>query len=140
VEGKGRLIKELQDTRGYIDSLGICTVVRSGYGFTEQPHGRVLEYLTGLELTADLMKIGERIYTLERLLLNREGCTRKEDMLPGRLMKEPLPEGQAQGHVMDEGKYNRMLDEYYGARGWDGQGRPTQGKLEELGLGELGAL
>ncbi len=140
VEGKGRLIKELQDTRAYIDSLGICTVVRSGYGFTEHPHGRVLEHLTGLELTQELMTIGERIYTLERLILNREGCTREDDRLPGRLMKEPLPEGQAQGHVMDEEKYNRMLDEYYAVRGWDEQGRPTPEKLSELGLGDLGAV
>jgi aldehyde:ferredoxin oxidoreductase len=137
VDGKGRLIKELQDTRAYVDSLGICTVVRSGYGFTERPHGQVLEYLTGLDLTPELMTIGERIYSLERLLLVREGCGRKDDMLPGRLMKEPLPEGQAKGHVLDEAKYNRMLDDYYSVRGWDSEGRPTPEKLALLGLADL---
>jgi len=140
VEGKGRLIKEIQDTRAYVDSLGICTVVRSGYGFTENPTGRVMEYLTGHDFTPQLITIGERIYTLERLLLVREGCTREDDMLPGRLMKERLPEGQAQGHVMDAGKYNRMLDEYYAARGWDRDGRPTPEKVAELGLGDLDAV
>ena len=140
VEGKGQLIKELQDTRAYIDSLGICTVVRSGYGFTEKPYGRILEYLTGLDFTPALMEIGERIYTLERLILNREGYTRKDDMLPGRLMKEPLPEGPAKGHVMDEEKYTRMLREYYEVRGWDEDGRPTKERLEQLGLGDLNAM
>lgn len=137
VTGKGHLIKKLQDTRGYVDSLGICTVVRHAYGFTEKPSGRVLEYLTGCDLTGELLTIGERIYNLERLILIREGCSRQDDMLPGRLMKEPLPEGPAKGHVLDPEKYNRMLDEYYAVRGWDSLGRPTHQKLSELGLGDL---
>ncbi len=140
VEGKGALIKEIQDTRGYIDSVGICTVVRSGYGFTATPEGRVLEDLTGLDLTPKLMTIGERIYALERMILNREGCARKDDMLPGRLMKEPLPEGPAKGHVMDEAKLNRLLDDYYAARGWDRQGRPTPETVERLQLGDVGPV
>lgn len=140
VEGKGKLIKELQDTRAYVDSVGICTVVRHVYGFTEKPEGRVLEYLTGLDFTPQLMIIGERIYNLERLVLVREGIRRKDDMLPGRIMKEPLPEGPAKGHVLDHEKYNRMLDEYYAVRGWDDQGRPTRWKLAQLGLGDLYVL
>ena len=32
-----------------------------------------------------------------------------------------------------------MLDEYYVARGWDGEGRPSAAKLDRLGLGELAA-
>jgi len=134
VEGKGLLIKKLQDTRAYIDSLGICTVVRGGYGFTEEPEGRILEYLTGLELTSQLTTIGERIYTLERLILVREGVTGRDDMLPGRLMREPLPDGPAKGHVMDQAKYTGLLNDYYRARGWDEEGRPTGETLAKLDL------
>ncbi|HID11683.1 MAG TPA: aldehyde ferredoxin oxidoreductase, partial [Candidatus Latescibacteria bacterium] len=138
VEGKGELIKKIQDNRAYVDSLGICTVVRGGYGFTDSPTGQVLEALTGMELTPSLMEIGERIYNLERLILNREGYARHEDLLPGRLMKEPLPEGPAQGHVMDPEKYNRLLDDYYTSRGWDAEGKPTVNTLQRLGLDMLG--
>ena len=35
---------------------------------------------------------------------------------------------------MDREEFERMLDEYYRLRGWDEQGSPTQGKLEELGI------
>ena len=137
VEGKGKLIKSIQDTRGYIDSLGICTVVRSGYGFTDKPKGRVLEYLTGYNFTPELMTIGERVYNLERLIINREGRFRKDDMLPERLRTEKMPEGQAKGHVISDEIYNTMLDEYYKARGWDKEGRPTKVRLQKLSLDDL---
>ncbi len=137
VAGKGQLLKSIQDTRGYIDSLGICTVVRSGYGFTAEPEGRALEYLTGYNFTPELMEIGERVYTLERLILNREGRYREDDMLPGRLRKEKLPEGQAEGHVISDDIYNQMLDEYFSARGWDDEGRPTRERLKELDIAHL---
>jgi len=137
VEGKGELIKSIQDTRGYIDSLGLCTIVRSGYGFTNKPKGKILEYLTGYDFTQELMTIGERIYTMERLILNREGRFRKSDMIPKRLMTEKMPEGQAKGHVVSDKIYNQMLDDYYKVRGWDKEGRPTKERLEKLGINDL---
>ena len=33
-----------------------------------------------------------------------------------------------------------MLDEYYISRGWDGEGRPSEGKLRSLGLPALADL
>jgi len=137
VEGKGKLIKSIQDTRGYIDSLGICTVVRSGYGFTNKPKGKVLKYLTGYDFTPELMTIGERIYTLERLIINREGRFRKDDMIPERLRTEKMPEGQAKGHVVSDEIYNTMLDEYYEVRGWDMNGRPTKKRLRKLSIDDI---
>jgi len=137
VEGKGELLKSIQDTRGYIDSLGVCTVVRSGYGFTNKPTGKALKYLTGYDFTPELMTIGERIYTMERLILNREGRFRKDDMIPERLRTEKMPEGQAKGHVVSDKIYNQMLDDYYKGRGWDKEGRPTKERLEKLGINDL---
>jgi aldehyde:ferredoxin oxidoreductase len=52
------------------------------------------------------------------------------------LLHEPVPSGPSAGHVVD---LPPMLDEYYVARGWDGEGRPTPAKIERLGLGELAA-
>lgn len=132
VGGKGELVKRIQDVRAYVDSLAICTVVRSGLGFTDKPTGRVLEYVTGVDFTPELLKIGERIYTLERVILTREGIRRKDDMLPERITSEPLPEGMAKGRVLTEEMYAAMLDEYYAARGWDREGVPTRERLLEL--------
>ncbi len=133
-EGKGRLVQTLQDNRAYVDSLGVCTVVRGALGFSDSPKGKVLEYVTGYDFTPELMKIGGRIYTLERLILNREGITRTGDLLPPRIMEEPLPEGIARGKVITPAMYDEMLDEYYRVRGWDENGLPKKNTLEELGI------
>ncbi len=133
-KGKGLLVQTLQDNRAYVDSLGICTVVRGALGFTANPTGKVLEYVTGYDFNQELMTIGKRIYNLERLILNREGITRKEDILPRRIMEEPLPEGMAEGRAITPEMYNEMLDEYYQVRGWDNDGVPKKETLSDLGI------
>ncbi|HSW35772.1 MAG TPA: aldehyde ferredoxin oxidoreductase family protein [Candidatus Limnocylindrales bacterium] len=134
LHGKGELVKRLQDTRAYIDSLGICTVVRSAMGFTDKPAGETLLAAIGEDLTPELMNIGERIYSLERQILVREGIRREHDYLPERIMQEPLPEGPAAGKVLTRGMYDVMLDEYYRLRSWDENGVPTSEGLKALGV------
>ena len=133
LKGKGELVKRIQDTRAYIDSIGICTVVRSTMGFTDQPSGDVLLAATGLDLTDGLMKAGERIITLERLILVREGISREDDYLPRR-MEEPLPGGPSKGSALTREMYDVMLEEYYALRRWDLHGVPTQEVLQDLGF------
>jgi aldehyde:ferredoxin oxidoreductase len=87
-----------------------------GYDYTEQ----------------EFRKTGERLYNLERAFSVREGSTRADDTLPGRLLKDPMPEGPAKGSVVD---LDPMLDAYYEYRGWDkATAAPTREKLKELGL------
>jgi aldehyde:ferredoxin oxidoreductase len=130
LEGKGELVKRIQDTRAYIDSLGICTVVRSSMGFTDSPTGDVLRAATGVDFTPRLMAIGQDIIDLERTILVREGITRKDDYLPDRIYTEPLPEGPAAGRILTREMYDVMLDEYYRLRRWDRQGIPAGRALE----------
>jgi len=137
IRGKGRLVQVLQDNRAYVDSLGICTVVRGALGFSNSPKGEVLRCVTGYDFNPELMTIGSRIYTLERMILNREGIRRKDDLLPRRIMEEPLPEGMAKGRVITQKMYNGMLDEYYQVRGWDRNGVPKTETLKRLGLDHL---
>ena len=137
VKGKGKMVKDIQDTRGYVDCLGICTVVRSSMGFSDNPSGKVLEWVTGVDFTPELMGIGERVYSLERLIYKREGITRKDDYLPERTMTEKLPEGMAKDRVLTKEMYDSMLDEYYGLRDWDANGHPTGEGIKRLGLSAL---
>ncbi len=58
-------------------------------------------------------------------------------MIPERLRKEKMSEGQAKGHVVSDKIYNTMLDEYYEARGWDMNGRPTKKRLRELSIDDI---
>ncbi|UCF96459.1 MAG: aldehyde ferredoxin oxidoreductase family protein [Spirochaetaceae bacterium] len=137
VEGKGKLVKTIQDNRGYVDSTGVCTVARSSMGFTDNPKGNVLEAVTGYDFTPALLEIGERIYNLERVILNREGIRRDDDQLPERIMKDPVQTGPCKGKVVTFEMYNIMLDEYYNERGWDEDGQVKEETLAACGLPEL---
>ena len=137
--GKGKLVKNLQDTRAYLDSIGLCTVVRGSLGFADSAKGDTLLAVTGYDFTPELMTIGERIYTLERLNLVREGVRHKDDLLPDRIMKEAVPTGPAQGRILTQEMYETMLGEYYALRGWDTEGIPAPQTLHRLGLDNLSA-
>jgi aldehyde:ferredoxin oxidoreductase len=137
LKGKGVLVQTIQDNRAYVDSLGLCTVVRGSMNFRDKPKGDVLKAVTGYDFTPELMEIGARIYNLERMILNREGIRRKDDLLPERITKETVPSGPTQGRILTEEMYDVMLDEYYEARGWDGDGVPTPETIRKLGLDEL---
>jgi aldehyde:ferredoxin oxidoreductase len=132
VKGKGVLVKTLQDVRGYIDAIGICTIPRRAMHLTDNPAVDVINLATGLDFTEQLLTIGERIYNLERLILVREGVTRRDDDLPLRIKTEPLADGPAVGHKISQEMLDEMLDEYYSARGWSRNGVPTQAKIKQL--------
>ena len=131
-EGKADLVRRVQDTRAYIDSLGICTELRRALGFTYPATGEILRLVAGEDLTPQLVTMGARIYSLERLLLVREGITRKDDLIAPRLMHDPLEAGPAAGRVVPEQDYQRMLSEYYQLRGWDEEGRPEPATVKQL--------
>ena len=99
--------------------------------------GDVLKSVTGYNFTPDLMQIGERIYTLERLILNREGIRSKDDFLPERVSRAPIPSGPAKGHVLSHDMYEVMLNEYYESRGWDSDGVPKEETVRGLSLATL---
>ena len=85
---------------------------------------------------SQLMDIGERIYTIERLFNNREGFSRKDDKLPERYFEEPTPIGlpRVKGRTINREKFEKMLDEYYALHGWDENGVPTKETLQKLGI------
>jgi len=135
--GKGKLVMQIQDNRAYVDSLGVCTVVRGSMDFREQPQSDVMEAVTGYGFTSDLMEIGTRIYNLERMILNREGVRRKDDQLPQRTVLEKVPSGPIEGKYLTREMYNEMLDEYYDERGWDSEGVPKNETIKRLNLDTL---
>jgi aldehyde:ferredoxin oxidoreductase len=62
------------------------------------------------------------------------GVSRKDDILPFRVMNEPIPDGPSEGRYCPKDKLDAMLDKYYALRGWSEDGIPTNAKLTELGL------
>lgn len=129
-EGKAEITKLFQDATATVDATGLCQFLTFGIGLEEiLPQ---LSAATGVAYTMeDLLKIGERIWNLERLWNERSGMTGKEDTLPKRILEEPIPSGPAKGQV---NRLGEMLPEYYQLRGWTADGRITPEKLRELGL------
>jgi aldehyde:ferredoxin oxidoreductase len=92
----------------------------------------MLAALTGVDYTLDeFMRIGARIWNQERLWNLEVGYTRADDTLPARLLTEPIKTGPSKGEI---NHLDQMLPEYYGLRGWDENGVPTEAKLAELAL------
>lgn len=131
-EGKGLLVKNTQDMVAVKDALGFC--VLSSAGTSLDAMAAMFSAVTGWETTAPrLLLAGERICNLERLFNLREGFTRADDNLPRRLLEEPIPGPQGEPQTVD---LERLLDDYYQARGWTPEGSPTLETRVRLGLGE----
>ena len=134
LSGKTDILVRIQNLSRVTDSLVTCKFLEYSVGYDHL--ARILSAATGIDYTvSSLQKIGERIWNLERLYNIREGIDGAQDTLPARFLEEPLGEGPSSGRVVD---LEKMLGDYYQARGWDEEGIPTSGKLEDLGLEDLG--
>jgi len=136
IEGKGALAKEAQDETAVLDSLGVCVFPPHNDGMDKEDIAGLVSCVFGKTLTAEeLMEAGDRIWNLERLFNIREGFTREDDTLPPRLLKEPMPEGPAKGHIVE---LDQLLEDYYRVRRWKGNGVPRPELLDKLELAEEG--
>lgn len=124
-EGKAGLVKSIQDLRSVLDSLIVC--VFAGRAITKDWVVKLVNATTGFGWAVeDIDKFGARIYDLERLLAVRDGITDKDDMLPHRILEDPLKGGRSDGVKMGAENLKKMLQEYYQLRGWDKNGTPTK--------------
>ena len=122
------------------DSLTQCRFVseRGFGGMLNEHYPRMINAVTGWDLSLDdVERIGERIWNLERAFNVREGIGREQDVLPYRVMHEPVPEGMHKGMHCPPDELNGMLDSYYALRGWTPDGVPTPERLQALELAEL---
>jgi aldehyde:ferredoxin oxidoreductase len=136
-EGKAELTKHFQEIFAIIDAAGLCVFVAVRYtldtanGYIPTRVTEMINHATGTRYTPDtLLEAAERVYNLERLFLVKAGFTRADDTLAQRMF-EPMPAGPLQGETFD---LDRVLDDYYVARGWDANGVPTRQRLEKLSI------
>lgn len=133
-KGKGKLVRYFENWCAIIDCLEVCKNLAGNMELL--PFDRaaeIAEAVTGFHFTEKAMfEIGERIVNLERAYLVRGGIRRRDDYLPARFLKEPLPNGNSKGEIF---KIDPMLDEYYVEREWDLKtGIPKAEKLRKIGL------
>jgi len=139
IEGKGILCKWNQDVRTAVcDCMPLCVFVfdMGLAAYALEIMARIYSALTGLEINPDeIQKAGERVNNIARIFNFKAGFTRADDTLPARLMEEEIPGGPSKGQLITKEDLDKMLDEYYEARGWDKEkGIPTKEKMLELGL------
>ena len=134
-EGKAEMIKGLYDENCVLHSLLVCDMPAKFIPLSLDDYSNYWQAVTGEPISKnDFLTIAGRIETLIRMFNLREGLTRKDDTLPYRTLREPLPDGPAKGQFIGEENLNRMIDEYYACRGWDSAGVPTASTLQKYGL------
>lgn len=139
-KGKSRMVWWQELLYAITDSLGTCkfqTVFLAVHAPKWEEYSKLIYLVSGMQYsTPQLMEIGERIYTIERMFNNREGFSRKDDTLPERYFEEATPLGlpRVKGLKIDREKFEKMLDDYYALHGWDNNGVPTNEILQKLGI------
>lgn len=166
LEGKAMAAKKIQDRTYAKESLILCDFAwpmiwaKHPGGHVGDPtlESRIFSAITGKEMDeTELNRIGERIFNLQRAVLIRQGWEgRNDDRLLDYFHREPLKEGEVyfdpdclvpgrdgevvskKGNVLDREGFEKMKDEYYDLRGWDGKsGLPKKGTLKGLGLEDV---
>ncbi len=138
-KGRGKMVRDMEDTYNLIDSFIVCKFSRGTY-YKELPDmAKLYSLVTGYDMNdVELKRCGERIQNAARLFNLREGLGRKDDTLPWKVMHEPIPdEGPSKGAFVSQTELDLLLDDYYESRGWTKEGVPTEVKLRELGMEDL---
>lgn len=135
--GEAQVLVDMENALTVLDAVGGCKFM--GVLLTAEDLVALISSATGWDFDVEAFRTGgERIYNLARAFCVREGVRREDDVLPRRLMEDPLPDGPAEGMVNDRETMALMKDAYYERRGWDrATGIPTPEKLRELGLESL---
>ncbi|MHA2249234.1 MAG: aldehyde ferredoxin oxidoreductase family protein [Candidatus Kariarchaeaceae archaeon] len=139
-EGKARMVHWQELLYAVTDSIGTCkfqTVFCAVHAPKWEEFSKLIHLTSGMEYSkAQIMQVGERVTTLERMFNNREGFTRQDDRLPERFFKEPTPLGFpiVKNKTIDAKKFETMIDEYYAFHEWDNSGIPTEQTIQKLQL------
>ncbi len=137
LEKRADIVRWHEDCYAACDALGFCAFTSTdSYAVNPQNMSQLLAHALGIPITEEeLMKAGRRIVTLERCFNIREGARREHDVLPWRMMNEPVPSGPQEGFITDKQTLDLLLDQYYIMHGWDvSTGIPKRDTLRSLGL------
>lgn len=143
-DDKADLVVLTERSSAIWDCLGICFFanyreapqIYDGYNirtFTE-----LIEAATGWEVSdEELLRIAERILTIEKSINVLAGLNRRDDIPPDRFF-EPIPDGPFKDISLDREKVIELLRRHDKLHGWDPEtGIPTRETLEALDLKEV---
>ncbi len=123
-----------EDRSAVLDSLILCKFLRGALDDLYADAASMLAAVTGWEFTsAELHGVAQRVVTARKCLNIREGWTRAEDTLPGRLFDSASPRTGQQ--PLTHARLETHVDAYYQVRGWTAAGLVPDALRAELGLG-----
>jgi len=143
-EGKEKLVYYYEALHHVNNSLGLCHFGTDWKNLQHPGFPEIAELYsaaTGIEMTPDKLKLaGIRMLNVERAFnILHAKFDRKDDYPPKRLMEEPVKSGDSIGFVMDQLRFDKLLDAYYQLHGWDVEtGYPKKETLESLDLNLVG--
>ncbi|MFX1566923.1 MAG: aldehyde ferredoxin oxidoreductase family protein [Promethearchaeota archaeon] len=128
IKGREKGVIALQDIRAIDDSAVNCAFVNLSL---EHIVGHI-NASTGFNYNKkSLLKVGEHINNLKRVINCNLGITREDDKLPG-ILTEELESGKT---VHVKLNLEDSLKVYYDKRGWDwATGKPSEEKLKEMNI------
>jgi len=139
----GRYNCYMEDMMEVHNSLGICSIFSQHGLLFGKDMVRLYNAVVGEDISAfELVKRGDRIFNITKVINVREGFSRQDDR-PPEVWFRPMdsPEGRIEMHdyynlhVITREDVEKLLDDYYEERGWDVErGIPTKEKLASLGL------
>ncbi len=136
LEGKPKLVIDLQHKRPLLDQLGVCRFPWVETAMNYDYYAKFYTAITGIKTTTEeLLQKAEKVWNLTRCFWFKEvpGFGRNWDLPPKR-WTEPMYEGPTKGQALKMEDYEKLLDKYYELRGWDSNGKPKPEKLKELKL------
>jgi aldehyde:ferredoxin oxidoreductase len=135
---RGKLHMEKEDFACILDCLVICKFLRNAFKNFYVDVARNYTMTTGIEMTAEeLAMVGPRVCNLKKAFNIREGWTKADDWLPGRVLEDPIPSGPAKGSFVAAQDLTEAIEAYYLARGWTKDGFIPKSLLIELGLEDI---
>lgn len=138
IEDRAKIVVYLQHIRPLFDVWCICRLFWGELDITPEENVETFNDITGWGVTMeDALRTSEMIWNLNRChyIERNKGNGRSFDYPPARSYEDKIPSGPGKGKGVTKEQVERMLDDYYVARGWDAVGNPTREILEDLGLG-----
>ena len=111
---------ETEDRAAAMDSLILCKFLRGVFSDPWEEWAALLRPVTGWDIDADELHATARgIVAAKHAYNRREGWTRAEDTLPGRLLDVPLTLPSGREAALTRERLDAMVDAYHRARGLD---------------------
>ena len=128
---RGSIAAASEDFAAALDSLIWCKFLRRAFGDFWEESAAVYRMITGWDDfdAAELRRAASHIADLKKAYNQRWGWNRADDTLPPRTLTEALSDGVAAGVGLTPDELDKMIADYYVARGWNSDGRVAMASL-----------